>query len=91
MQYGPRILENAHILGVNGFMVTISDEFNNSYSQFIPDSEARSLNFTSASFAVANLSGDLRIIEIEVETDVGNFSNNSTFLGKYLIFHAYST
>lgn len=81
MQYTPPEVENTTIIpGVLGFLVTIYDDVsNNNYSQYLNNSGVRAHSFNSKSpeFQNASLEGSIRLINVTVETDVGNFSNGS--------------
>ena len=78
-------MENTTIIpGVLGFRIIISDEFNNSLVETLLDSEIRSDNINSKILAEAHLIADsMHMATVEVETEVGNFSNTSiaTFSG----------
>ncbi len=79
MQYTPPEVESIIIPGVLGFNVTIYDEENHSYTEHLSTSGARSYTFNSMSeeFLAAGLVGDVRFINVTVETEVGVFSNTS--------------
>ena len=80
MQYTPPEVENTTIIpDVLGFLVTICDNMNNNFTQFLNNSGARtySFNSTSPEFQNASLEGSIRFITVTVKTVIGDFSNIS--------------